>query len=112
MEKLKKFIGRRIREARKQNHLTQEKLAEAVEVTPCYIGILERGENYPSLELLARIAQIFDSNIGDFTDPKPDEDTPADSFRKKLLQKISRLKSGQVEAFAHLAEALEKYRVK
>ena len=52
-------IGARIREARKAAGMTQEQLAEAVELSPQYVGQVERGCKTPRLETLDRIAHIF-----------------------------------------------------
>ena len=43
------LIGQRIRECRRQAHLTQEELAERTGVCQQFIGCLERGKGIPSL---------------------------------------------------------------
>lgn len=48
-------LGRRIREERCKLNLTQEKLAEEVDLTPAYIGQIERGERKVTLEKLVAI---------------------------------------------------------
>ena len=52
-------IGRIIREARLNQKITQEQLSEAVEVTPAFIGHIERGSRSLSLTTLADIANIL-----------------------------------------------------
>ena len=49
-------FGRRIREERKKLNLTQEKLAEDVNLSTAYIGQIERGERSPTLESIVAIA--------------------------------------------------------
>ena len=53
----RQIIGDAIRSYRKTAGLTQEKLAEAVELNPKYIGEIERGEKIISIEALLRIAK-------------------------------------------------------
>lgn len=48
-------LGQRIREERCKLNLTQEKLAEDVDLTPAYIGQIERGERKVTLEKLVAI---------------------------------------------------------
>ncbi|MDR3594159.1 helix-turn-helix transcriptional regulator [Clostridium sp.] len=48
-------IGKRIKQARKENNKTQENLAEHLEVSNSYISRIERGTTKLSLELLVRI---------------------------------------------------------
>lgn len=49
-------IGLRIRQARENAGLTQEKLAELVDRTKEAISNIERGVNYPAIETLLRIS--------------------------------------------------------
>ena len=48
-------IGANIRSVRKQKKMSQENLAEKSELTPNYIGAIERGEKIPSIEALVSI---------------------------------------------------------
>lgn len=57
MENHAKQFGRCVRMYRKQNHLSQEKLAERCDLHPVYIGQLERGEKNASLESILRISK-------------------------------------------------------
>ena len=53
----RRLIGDAIRLYRKNAGLTQEKLAEAVDLNPKYLGEIERGEKIISIEALLRIAK-------------------------------------------------------
>ena len=48
-------LGQRIKEERHKLNLTQEDLAEDVDLTPAYIGQIERGERKVTLEKLVAI---------------------------------------------------------
>ena len=56
MSEIAKFIGKRIRNYRTQQNLSQEKLAEMAGCHPTYIGQLERGEKNATLESVEKIA--------------------------------------------------------
>lgn len=56
-------MGKRIRIKRKSMKITQEKLAEKVDVVPSYISEIERGTSICSLEVLVRIAKILELNL-------------------------------------------------
>ena len=60
------IIGRRIKEKRRAKHMTQEQLAEHLDVTIGYVSQLERGATKINLEILARIANLFDCDIAEF----------------------------------------------
>lgn len=53
------ILGQNIRQERLRHHLTQEQLAEKIDVSTTYIGLVERGERAVTLEKLAAIAEIF-----------------------------------------------------
>ena len=57
MDKL--VMGDRIREARKKQNLTQEQLAEKLDVTVVYISQIERGLKLPSLPIFVKIVEIL-----------------------------------------------------
>ncbi|MEA4962782.1 hypothetical protein SDC9_138721 [bioreactor metagenome] len=54
-----KGIGERIRKEREKLALTREKLAEIIDLSPLYIGQLERGERQMSLNTLMKISNCF-----------------------------------------------------
>ncbi len=55
----KKLLGKRIKELRKRKGLTQEKLAELVNLEPASICNIENGYNYPSFQNLEKIISIL-----------------------------------------------------
>lgn len=58
-DSLPKQLGYKVRQLRQSYGMTQEKLAEYLEVHPSYPGQLERGERSPSLETLEKLASTF-----------------------------------------------------
>jgi len=64
----------KIKELREKRKLTQEALAEKVDVTRQTILFLEKGKYNPSLRLAYKIAKVLNSKIEDlfsFEDEKP-----------------------------------------
>lgn len=55
MTNICEILGQRIRMYRKQQHMSQEKLAELSGLHPTYIGQMERGEKNPTIESLYKI---------------------------------------------------------
>jgi transcriptional regulator with XRE-family HTH domain len=55
-----KAIGRRIKAARERKGLTQEELAEEVDLSPMHVSVIERGVKLPKLETLINIANALD----------------------------------------------------
>lgn len=53
-------MGAIIKQARKNAGITQEQLSEMIDVTPAFIGHIERGERSVSLKTLFAIAERLD----------------------------------------------------
>ena len=82
-------IGNIIRDARINQRMTQEQLSEAVDITPAFIGHIERGDRSLSLTTLAGIANTLNipmSYLFSDSDITPDE---------KVLNEFTQLMSGR-----------------
>lgn len=64
----KKNLGLKIKELRKRKGLTQEELAELIQMEQNSISVMESGRNFPTLGTLEKIAKVLDVNLSDFFD--------------------------------------------
>ena len=74
---------------RKQAGLTQEKLAEKIEMSTAYIGDMEARERFPSAETIDKIAEALNIRPSVLFDEFGSPDNIKDSFKKiytKTLQ--------------------------
>jgi len=62
---IKNLLGKNIRKYRKLNNLSQEKLAELVDLNPRQIVRLENGESFPSAESMEKIAKSLNVGVYD-----------------------------------------------
>lgn len=60
---LKQSFGERLKEIRKSRGMTQEKLAEKLDIAPRQLTRLERGVNFPSVETLAKISLYLEVDL-------------------------------------------------
>lgn len=58
------IIGKRIREARLENNLKQEELANKLEVSVAFMSRIERGSSKINLKRLTQIAEILNISPG------------------------------------------------
>jgi transcriptional regulator with XRE-family HTH domain len=56
---LKQVFIRNMKEYRKKEGLSQMKLAESIDTAPSYIGDIEIGRRFPSLEMIEKIAGVL-----------------------------------------------------
>lgn len=70
------ILGKRIREERLRLNLTQEKLAEEVNISTAYLGQIERGERSVTLDKLIpisnRLGVTVDFLLSDYITPNDD----------------------------------------
>jgi len=64
-KKDRKLLGAGIRKYRKAARLTQEKLAEKIDINPVYMGQIERGFRVPTVDVLLRIAKAMKVHLRD-----------------------------------------------
>lgn len=84
----KELLGLKVKEIRKMRKITQEKLAEMIDVDNGYISKLEVGQNFPSIGTLEKIAKVLDVELYElfqFTNIK-DQD-----FRAEIISVYDKL---------------------
>lgn len=76
------ILGKRLREERIHCNMTQEQVAEYINVSTTYIGLIERGERSVTLEKLISLAECFHVTVDYLL---ADNLSPADSIQDKML---------------------------
>lgn len=109
LEQLAKAVGRAIARQRQQADLTQEQVAEHLNIGMEAVSRMERGIVVPTVVRLAELAQLFGCELADFlreTSNRPTEQGIV------LGQKLARLDSADrgllIETFDRLVERLAK----
>ncbi len=59
----KKLLGKRIKELRKTKGLTQEQLAEIINLETCSLSAIESGRHFPSLPTIEKIAITLNHDL-------------------------------------------------
>ena len=83
----KKLLGKRIREIRKRQALSQEKLAERAGISAQYVSNIERGTENPTLDLLLRLAEALKVSLGEMCEFESVEEMD----RRKLRSAVSEM---------------------
>lgn len=85
-----KVIGERIKKARKEKHLTQEQLAEKIDVSIAFLSRIERGSSHINLKRLSQICGLLDVTEGDILNGTSSKSTKyLDSEFANLLKNCS-----------------------
>ena len=101
-----RLIGARIKKARKTFGITQEALAEQLDVTIGYVSQIERGVTKPNLEMLSSIASALHTELAFFVTGISTED--ACYMETELTERIRRLTPRDRAMITELLQWLEK----
>ena len=97
-------IGARIKAARERVHLTQEQLAEIIDISPTHMSVIERGVKTPKLDTFVRIANALgvstDALLQDVVVPVND------SIMTELSARIGRMPQKDQERILNAIRAL------
>jgi transcriptional regulator with XRE-family HTH domain len=80
------LFGRKIRAVRDAAHVSREVAAEKSGITANYLGEVERGEKWPSLEIICAIATALSVSPSEFFEFESQETDPG-----ILIQKLHRI---------------------
>jgi len=102
-------IGEKIREARLAGKLTQEELAEKVDICVTYLSDIERGKKFPSFALFVKFAEALDVSAdyllrGEINSAKPHVYT---ELNRLLEPRTPRERQGAVEILKAYVKALQ-----
>ncbi|MCK9267332.1 MAG: helix-turn-helix domain-containing protein [Alkaliphilus sp.] len=95
-------IGERIRDKREKLRLTREEFAEILELSPLYIGQLERGERRMSLDTLVKISDCLYISTDHLIYGKTPENDIEKNKINTLLNKCSKNELSLVEKIIRL----------
>ena len=84
-------LGNRIKSLRKAQNLTQQKLADKVDVSRIYVQALESNRRLPSMKLLQRLAPALNVDVTDLLMDFSEPDKPG------RVQLESMLENGELE---------------
>jgi transcriptional regulator with XRE-family HTH domain len=98
------LFGKRLRALRKAANLSREKLAEQTDITSNYLGEIERGEKWPSLQILSALAKALDVSPARFFEFDPHSADPR-VLRKQLDQFLARRDAKQLQQIQRVLAA-------
>ena len=81
--------------------LTQEKLAELVNVSYNYIALIETGRRFPSLKMLERIAKALQKDTLELFSIKPIEISKKRALKTAILEDIGAILTVRLNETEH-----------
>lgn len=64
-------VGKRIQALRKEHKMTQQQLAEAIDISEKYLSNIETGKDICSIHVILNIANLLDASVDDLLGSNP-----------------------------------------
>jgi len=105
-KRLRKLFGKKLRSLRKNKGrgLSQEELAEKAGIHPTYIGVIERGEQAPTLDTVEKIAKALNVEIKELFLFSADE---SDKAREGIITSLSGKNPKTLQKILNVIRAME-----
>ena len=103
---MKISIGENIKKLRKSRDITQEKLAEALNVSVTAVSKWEREETYPDITLIFPLAHYFDVSVDELMGYNREK---VEAEIQQVVAEYHRLSRGYQSTRAFITEAYRKY---
>jgi len=99
----KLLIGKKIKRLRNRLGLTQDKLAEQVNINPKYLSNIERGLENPTLDTLLRLAISLKVELWEML--LPDKELSSDALKKKIKNLLDEANGERLQMVIRLLQA-------
>lgn len=112
MSTIAKSVGKRIRNHRTQQGLSQEKLADLSGCHPTYIGQLERGEKNATLESVEKIAVALNISLSTLFEKLGGKESRERDIPLECYEFLLTKPNEEQEQLYRLLLAIDKYKCK
>ena len=82
-------VGERIHELRTQQGLSQEQLALRAEITPTYLGLVERNLKNPTIRVIEQLCNSLNISLADFFISSGETSDSLDCISMQILAQIN-----------------------
>lgn len=96
--------GSRIKELRTERGLSQEHLALNADITPAYLGLVERGKKNATVTTIERLCIAMDISLADFFSPAEGSKSPDDEIGQQILHQLSGMSNEEKLLFLQLVK--------
>lgn len=100
----KSSIGKIIKNLRTNKKLTQEELAEKIDISKNYLSKVERGISVLNTEAFLKMAAVLDFSLEDFG---VKTNNSVDENKKELIKKINESPQNKIKAYLELIKTVD-----
>lgn len=95
-------IGKRIQELRTERNLSQEQLALRSDITPTYLGLIERNQKNPTVKVVEQLCNVMDISLADFFSKSHKTTSKLDSYSLQILSQINNCSAEEKEVIVKI----------
>jgi transcriptional regulator with XRE-family HTH domain len=100
MTDLRQVLASNIRQHRKRLGLSQGGLAERADTATNYIGMIETGKKFPSLDMIEKLAEALQIDTLELFSMKPvPVDEALKNLRKEIMSEVEKLIASRIKNF-------------
>lgn len=99
------LFGSRIRSLREAAGVSRERAAEDADINANYLGEIERGEKWPSIQVIRRLADALKVSPSKFLELEGEERDP-DVLRTKLHDMLAKRSAEELQIAVRILQAL------
>ena len=103
-------IGKRVKELRSKNGLSQEQLALHAEITTAYLGQVEREEKNPTVVTIAKICNALSISLSDFFSDQISYNAEEDAVLRQINFLLKNLSSAEKQEILQIIKHAVKLR--
>lgn len=103
MTNIRKLLASNIKTYRREAGLTQAKLAELAATAPHYIAMIEGGKNFPSAEMIERLAGVLSKDSTDLFAITPVQH----DWQETILLDIERLITDRLDGIKNKQDSVK-----
>lgn len=103
---LNEIVSTRVKEYRARFNLTQEALAEMLDISQSHYTKLENGQRLPSLKVLYSLAQVFGVKMGDLVDINTTAVEPKFVVKENIMFMLNNKPLSELKIVEHMVQTL------
>ena len=103
-------VGNRVRDLRLLKGFSQEQLALLAEITPTYLGLVERNAKNPTLKVIQQICNALNISLSDFFADTVEINNSLDATTVQIIAQLSNRTQEEKEMILQITKDMFKLR--
>jgi transcriptional regulator with XRE-family HTH domain len=95
-------LGERLKDLRQSRALSQEQVANIADVTPAYLGQVERGKKNITVKTLDKVCTALNISLTDFFNTGKEKDKNVDEVSNQILHQLTGKSKSEKQAVLRL----------